>query len=136
MFTFASFILQNSNYCIWDSVILSVVSSSSELVVMVESGILTIIEHGSVRVSAESGKSGKVREFEIWSGNITENQKVSWMSGKSQGILLVHVIKRKWLFLEIVTCPQNILINNKLSREKINGKENILSRLLTYWSSI
>ena len=95
MFTFTSFILQNSNYCRWDSVILSVVSSSSELVVMVESGILTIIEHGSVRVSTESGKSGKVREFEIWSGNITENQKISWMSGKSQGILLVHVIKRK-----------------------------------------
>ena len=37
MFTFASFILQNSNYCRWDSIILSVVSSSSRLAVMVES---------------------------------------------------------------------------------------------------
>ena len=47
------------------------------------------------RVSTESGKSGKFREFENWSGNIRENQKISWMSGKSQGILLVHVIKKK-----------------------------------------
>ena len=37
MFTFASFILPNSIYCRWDSIILSVVSSSSWLVVMVES---------------------------------------------------------------------------------------------------
>ena len=49
----------------------------------------------SYRVFTESGKSGKVREFENWSGNIKENQKIPWMSGKTQGILSVHVIKKK-----------------------------------------
>ena len=49
----------------------------------------------SYRVFTESGKSGKVREFENWSGNIKENQKIPWMLGKTQGILLVHVIKKK-----------------------------------------
>ena len=37
----------------------------------------------------------KVREFENWSGNIRENQKIPLMSGKSQGILLVHVLQKK-----------------------------------------
>ena len=36
-----------------------------------------------------------MREFENWSGNIRENQKIPWMSGKSEGILLVPLISKK-----------------------------------------
>ena len=42
------FILKNSNYSKWESKILSVVGILSQFVVMVESGILTIIEHDSI----------------------------------------------------------------------------------------
>ena len=56
---------------------------------------MALISGDHSRVSTESEKSGKVREFENWSGNIRENQKIPWISGKSQGTLLVHVIKKK-----------------------------------------
>ena len=56
---------------------------------------MALISGDHSRVSTESGKSGKVKEFENWSGYNRENQKIPWMSGKSQGILIVHVIKKK-----------------------------------------
>ena len=56
------------------------------------SGVFIVnFEHVSTELLLSQGNQGNQGE----SGNIRENQKIPWMSGKSQEILLFHVIKKK-----------------------------------------